>query len=138
MTENFKWCNKPWEIYDFKLIIQVASVELEEGELPFYINQALYVYVIFTWYGIRHSVMTTKPLCAFPATMPDITLNEFLTLYTIYQFFEKKWMYVITASICMTPYALHMTSRPLFMTSHHCSYHITSTALRTSHTQNMT
>ena len=37
MTENFKWCNKPWEIYDFKLIIQVASVELEEGELPFYI-----------------------------------------------------------------------------------------------------
>ena len=37
MTENFKWCNKPWEIYDFKLLIQVASVELEEGELPFYI-----------------------------------------------------------------------------------------------------
>ena len=49
--------------------------------------------------------------------------------------FEKKWMYVITASICMTPYTLHMTSHPLFMTSHHCSYHITSTALRTSHTQ---
>lgn len=37
MTENFKWCNKTWEIYDFKLIIQVASVELEGGELPFYI-----------------------------------------------------------------------------------------------------
>ena len=90
------------------------------------------------WYGILHSVMTTKPLCAFPATMPDITLNEFLTLHTMYQFFEKKCMYVITATICMTPYAIHMTSHPLFMTSHHWSYHITSTALMTSHTQYMT
>ena len=26
--------------------------------------------------------MTTKPLCAFPDTMPDITLNVFLTLHT--------------------------------------------------------
>ena len=47
-------------------------------------------------------------------------------------------MYVITASKCITPYALHMTSHPLFMTSHHCSYHIISTALMTSHTQYMT
>ena len=101
-------------------------------------HQTVYVYVIFNWYGIRHSVMTTKPLCAFPGTMPDVTLNVFLTLHTMYQFFEKKWMYVITASICMTPYALHMTSHPLFMTSHHCSYHITSTALRISHTKYMT
>ena len=28
-------------------------------------------------------------------------------------------MYVITACICMTPYAPHMTSHPLFMKSHH-------------------
>ena len=28
-------------------------------------------------YGIRHSFMTTKPLCAFPATMPDVTFNVF-------------------------------------------------------------
>ena len=107
-------------------------------EWPCLWHQSLYIYDIFTWYGIRHSVMTTKPLCAFPATMPDITLNVYLTLQTMYQFFEKKWMYVITASIYMTPYALHMTSHPLFMTSHHCSCHITSTELMTSHIQYMT
>ena len=101
-------------------------------------HQTLYVYDIFTWYGIMHSVMTTQPLCSFTATMPDITLSVFLTLHTMCQYYEKKWMYVITASKCMTPYALHMTSHPLFTTSHHCSYHITSTALMTSHTQYMT
>ena len=105
---------------------------------PYLWHQTLYGYVIFTWYGIRHSVMTTKPLCAFPATMPDITLNVFLTLHTMYQFFEKMWLYVIRVSICMTPYAIHRTSHPLFMTSHHLSYHITSTALMPSHTQYMT
>ena len=105
---------------------------------PYLWHQTLYVYDIFTWYGNRHRFMTKKPLCAFPATMPDITINVFLTLHTIYQFFEKKWMYVITASINMTPYALHMTSHPLFMNSHHCSYHIISTSLMTSYTQYMT
>ena len=102
---------------------------------PYLWHQTLYVYDIFTWYVIRHSVMTTQPLCAFPATIPDITLNVFLTLHRMYQFFGKKWIYVITATIYMAPYALHMTSHPLFMTSHHCSYRITSTALMTSHTQ---
>ena len=105
---------------------------------PYLFHQTQYVYVIFSWYGIRHSVMTTKPLCAFPDNMPDITLNIFLTLNTMYQFFEKKWLFVITVSICMTPYAIHMTSHPLFMTSHHLSYHITSTTLMPSHTQYMT
>ena len=105
---------------------------------PYLWHQSLYVYVIFTWFGIWHSVLTTKPFCSFSATMPNITLNVFLTLHTMYHFFEKKWMYVITASICMTPYALHMTSHPLFMTSKHWSYHITSTAPMTSHTQYMT
>ena len=117
-------------------------------------HKTLYVYDIFTWYGITHSVMTTQPLCAFTATMPDITLSVFLTLVYLtntfwlsvfwhlvnkmYQFYEKKWMYVITASICMTPYSLHMISHPLFMTSYHCSYHIASTAFMTSHTLYMT
>ena len=86
-----------------------------------------YVYEIFTRYGITHSVTTTQPLCAFTATMPDITLSVFWTLHKIYQFYEKKWMYVITASMCMTPYALHMTSHPLFMTSHHFIYDIEPT-----------
>ena len=90
-------------------------------------HQSLYVYDIFTLYGITHSVMTTQPLCAFTATMPDITLSVFLTLDTMYQFYENKWVYVITASICMTPYALHMTSHPLFITSHHFISDIKST-----------
>ena len=90
-------------------------------------HQTLYVYDIFTLYGIMHSVMTTQPWCAFTATMPDITLSVFLTWHTMYQFYEKKWMYIITASTCMTPYALHMTSNALFMTSHHFIYDVKST-----------
>ena len=39
----------------------------------------------------------------------------------------NKWMYVITASTCMTPYALHMILHPLFMTSHHFIYDVKST-----------
>ena len=44
-------------------------------------HQTLYVYDIFTWYGITHSVMNTQPLFAFTATMLDITLTVFLTLH---------------------------------------------------------
>ena len=58
-------------------------------------HQTLYVYDIFTLYGITHTVMTTQPLCAFKATMPDIKLSVFLTLHTMYQCYEKKCMYVI-------------------------------------------
>ena len=97
-----------------------------------------YMFMLYSLDMASGSVMTTKPLCAFSATMPDITLNVFLTLHTMFQFLEKKWVYVITDSICMTPYAIHMTSHPLFMTSHHWSYHITSTARMTSNTQYMT
>ena len=86
-----------------------------------------YVYDIFTWYGLTHSVMTTHSLCAFTAIIPDITLSVLLTWPTMYQFYEKKWMGVITASVCMTPYALPMTSESLFMTSHHFIYDIKST-----------
>ena len=43
-------------------------------------HRTLYVYHIFTWYGIMHSVMSTQRLCAFTATMPDVTLSVFLTL----------------------------------------------------------
>ena len=50
-----------------------------------------------------------------------------LTWYTMYQFYEKKWMYVITASICMTPYEQHMASHALLMTSHHFIYDVKST-----------
>ena len=96
-------------------------------------HQTLYVYDLFTLYGIMHSVMTTQPLCAFTATIPDITLNVFLTLHTMYPCYEKKWMYVITASIVWHHmhyiwYHIHylwhhttlfMMSNPLYLTSHH-------------------
>ena len=38
-------------------------------------HQTQYVYDIFTLYGFTHSVMTTQPLCAFTASMPDILLR---------------------------------------------------------------
>ena len=105
-----------------------------------------YVYDIFTWYGITHSVMTTHPFCAFTAIMPDITLSVFLTWHTMYQFYEKKWMYIITASICMTPYALHITPHPLFLTFHtvqqyyekKCMYVITASIYMTPYALHMT
>ena len=39
--------------------------------------------------------------------------------HPMYQFYQTQCMYDITATICMTPYAPHMTSQPRFMTSHH-------------------
>ena len=40
-------------------------------------HQTLYVYDIFTLYGITHGVITSQPLCAFTATKPDIALSVF-------------------------------------------------------------
>ena len=40
-------------------------------------HRTIYVYDTFTLYGITHGVMTTQPLCAFTATMPDIILSVF-------------------------------------------------------------
>ena len=95
-------------------------------------NDSIYdiKHYIFRTYSLdmaSRNVMSTQPLCGFITTMPDITLIVFLTLQTMYQFYEKKWMYVITASICMTPYALHVTSHPLFTTPHHFTYDVKST-----------
>ena len=95
-------------------------------------TSTLYVYDIFTLYGITHSVMTTQPLSAFTATMPDITLNVFLILHTKYQCYEEKCIYVITASIYMTPYALHLALHLLFMILHHAMT-FTQTVFMSSH-----
>ena len=40
----------------------------------------------------------------------------------------------ITPTLHMPSYALYTMSHPLFITSHHFSYHITSTAFMTLHT----
>ena len=56
-----------------------------------------------------------------------------LTLHTMYQCYEKKWLHVITASICMTPYAIHMTSHPLFLKTHHSLCVMAHTLFMTSY-----
>ena len=47
-------------------------------------------------------------------------------------------MYHVTTTLYVTSYAPYKTSHPLFMTSHHCSHHIASTAFMISHTLYMT
>ena len=51
---------------------------------------------------------------------------------------QTNCIYDIPPTLCMSSYALYTTSYPLFMFSHHCSYHITSTAFTTSHPLYMT
>ena len=90
-------------------------------------HHTLYVYDIFTLYGITHSVMTTQPLCNFTATISDITPIVSVSSHTVDQFYQTQCMYDITATMCMTSDALHVTSHPEFRTSHHFMYDIRST-----------
>ena len=90
-------------------------------------HHTLYVYDISTLYDITHSVMTTQPLCNFTATMSDITPTVSVPSHPVDQFYQAQCMYDITTTICMTSYALNMTSHPLFRASHHFMYYIKST-----------
>ena len=78
-------------------------------------------------YGITHSVMTTQPLCNLTATMSDIAPNVSVSSHSVNQFYQTHCMYDITATMCMTSYALPVTSHPQFRTSHHFMYDIRST-----------
>ena len=51
-------------------------------------------YMFMTYHFIWHHTQCYdyKPLCAFTATMPDVTLKIFWTLHKMYQFYDKKWM----------------------------------------------
>ena len=86
-----------------------------------------YVYDISTLYSIKHSVMTTQPLCNFTAPMSDITPTVSVSSHPVDQFYQSQCMYDITATMCMTSYALHVTAHPQFRTSHHFMYDIRST-----------
>ena len=66
-----------------------------------------------------HSVMTTPPLCNFTANMSDITPTVSVSSPPLDQFYQPQYMYAITATMCMTSYALQVTSHPQFRTSHH-------------------
>ena len=76
---------------------------------------------------ITHSVMTTQPLCNFTAAMSDITPTVSVSSHPVDQFYPTQCMCDITATMCMTSYALHVTSRSQFRTSHHFMYDIRST-----------
>ena len=60
--------------------------------------------------------MTTQKLCNFTATMSGITPTVSVSSHPLDQFYQTKCMYDITATTCMTPYALHVTSHPQFRT----------------------
>ena len=82
----------------------------------------------------------------------EITCTVFITLNSLYLKWPLPYLCHHNESIdglrptvCMTLHPLYVPSfeiytilHPLFMTSHHCSYHITSTAFMTSHTLYMT
>ena len=59
--------------------------------------------------------------------MSDITPSVSVSSHPLDQFYQTQCMYDITATMCMTSYALHMTLHPLFRTSHHFMYDIKST-----------
>ena len=85
-------------------------------------HHTLYGYDISTLYGITHSVIRTQPLCKLTAMMSDITPTVSVSSHPLYQLYQTQCMDDITATICMTSYALHMTSHRLFRTSHHFIY----------------
>ena len=90
-------------------------------------HHTLYVYDISTLYGITQSVVTTQQLCNFTATMSVITPTVSVSSHRVDQFYQKQCMYDIIATMCMTSYAVHITSHVQFRLSHHFMYDIRST-----------
>ena len=70
--------------------------------------------------------------------MFDIASTVSVSSQPLYLWSLTNCMYDITPSLHMTSYAPYIRSHPLFMTSHHCSHHVTTTAFMTSHTLHMT
>ena len=71
-------------------------------------------------------------------TISDIACTVSVSSQRLYLWSLVNCMYDVPPTIYMTSYAPYITSYPLFMTSHHCSHHILSTAFMTSHTLYMT
>ena len=78
----------------------------------------LYLYDIYTLYGSTHNVMTTQTFCNFTVTMSYITPTVYVSSHPVYQFYQTQCTYDIIATMCMTSYALHVTSHSQFRTSH--------------------
>ena len=107
-------------VYDFTFTLCVTSHNACISDM------AHSVYDISTLYGITHRVMTTLPLCNFTATMSDITPTVSGSSHPFDQFYQAQCMYDITATMCMTSYALYVTSHKQFRRSHHFMYDIKS------------
>ena len=90
-------------------------------------HHTLYVYDISTLYGITHSFMTTQPLCNFTDTMSDVKPTLSVSSHPVDQFYQTQCRYDMKATMCMTSYALHVTSHSQFRTSHNFMYDIRST-----------
>ena len=71
--------------------------------------------------------MTTQPLCNFTGTMSEITPTVFVSSHPVDLFYQTQCMYDITNTMCMTSYALHVTSLSQFKTSRLFMYDIMST-----------
>ena len=82
-------------------------------------------HIHFIWH---HTQCYDKPpLCNFKATMSDITPTVSVSSHPVDQLYQTQYMYAITATMCITSYALQVTSHPQFRTSHHFMYEIRST-----------
>ena len=90
-------------------------------------HHTLCVYDIFTLYVITQCVVTTQKLCNFTATMSVFTSTVSVSSHPVDQFYQKQCIYDFIATMCMTSYAVHMTSHAQFRMSHHFMYDITST-----------
>ena len=71
-------------------------------------------------------------------TIYEIASTVSVSSQRLYWWSQNNCMYDITPTLRMPSFALYTTLHPLFMTSHHYGYHITSTAFMTSHTLYMT
>ena len=89
---------------------------------------------------MRSHHITYDSKCTVPISLPlsDIASTASVSSQPLYWWSLDNCIYDITLSLCMASYALYITSHPLFMISHHCSHHITSTEFMISHTLYMT
>ena len=71
-------------------------------------------------------------------TISEMKYTIFVSTQRLYWWSQTNCLSDITPTLRLPCYALYTMSHPLFMTSHHCSYHISSTAFMTSHTLYMT
>ena len=79
------------------------------------------------WYHIYCFPDNTMSISDISPTIFDITATGSVSSHPMYKFYQTQYMYDIIATICMTLYALYMTSYPRFRTSQHFRYDIKST-----------